>query len=83
MKKRKRLVAAQLVTICLICLAEASAQTAPVCTSFTVVTQDKLNNIKEGLSADDAKWFREKIEKQYSVPLPKNSGNGDALVDIS
>ena len=27
--------------------------------------------------------FREKIEKQYSVPLPKNSGNGDALVDIS
>ena len=65
MKKRKRLVAAQLVTICLICLAEASAQTAPVCTSFTVVTQDKLNNIKEGLSADDAKWFREKIEKKY------------------
>jgi uncharacterized radical SAM superfamily Fe-S cluster-containing enzyme len=27
--------------------------------------------------------FREKIEKQYSVPLPKNSGNGDAVVNIS
>ena len=27
--------------------------------------------------------FREKIEKQYSVPLPKNTGNGDAVVNIS
>jgi uncharacterized radical SAM superfamily Fe-S cluster-containing enzyme len=27
--------------------------------------------------------FREKIEKQYSVPLPKKSGNGDAVVNIS
>jgi hypothetical protein len=27
--------------------------------------------------------FREKIEKQYSVPLPKSSGNGDGLVNIS
>jgi len=27
--------------------------------------------------------FREKIEKQYSVPLTKSSGNGDAVVNIS
>jgi uncharacterized radical SAM superfamily Fe-S cluster-containing enzyme len=27
--------------------------------------------------------FREKIEKQFSVPLPKNSGNGDGLVNIA
>ena len=27
--------------------------------------------------------FREKIEKQYSVPLPKNSGNGEGFVNIS
>ena len=27
--------------------------------------------------------FREKIEKQYSVPLPKNSGTTDAVVNIS
>ena len=27
--------------------------------------------------------FREKIEKQYSVPLLKNAGNGDAVVNIS
>ena len=27
--------------------------------------------------------FREKIEKQYSVPLPKSSGNGEGVVNIS
>lgn len=65
MEKAKQLVAAQVAVICLVCLAGASAQTNPTCTSFTVVTQDKLKNVKEGLSPDDAKWFREKIEKKY------------------
>ncbi len=65
MEKAKQLVAAQVAVICLIYLAGASAQTNPTCTSLTVVTQDKLKNVKEGLSPDDAKWFREKIEKKY------------------
>lgn len=65
MEKAKQFVAAQVAAICLIYLAGASAQTRSTCTSFTVVTQDKLKNVKEGLSPDDAKWFREKIEKKY------------------
>src|SRR5271157_2744856 len=43
----------------------ASAQTKPSCTSFTVVTQDKLNNVKQGLSTDDVKWFQKKVAKKY------------------
>lgn len=46
-------------------VSEASAQGKPACTNFTVVTQDNLNNINEGLSADDAKWFQKKIAKKY------------------
>ena len=65
MRTGKRFVAAQIATFCLICITGAFAQRGPACTSFTVVTQDKLNNVNEGLSADDAKWFREKIEKKY------------------
>jgi hypothetical protein len=35
------------------------------CTYFTVVTQDKLNNVKQGLSADDVKWFQKTFAKKY------------------
>ncbi len=42
----------------------ASAQTNPSCTQFSVVTQDTLKNVKQGLSPDDQKWFREKVEKK-------------------
>ena len=42
-----------------------SAQPKPSCTYFTVVAKDKLNNVKQGLSADDVKWFRQKVEKRY------------------
>ena len=35
------------------------------CTSFTVVTRDKLGNVKEGLSAEDAKWFQSEVAKKY------------------
>jgi hypothetical protein len=37
----------------------------PGCTYFTVVTQDKLNNIKQGLSPDDVKWFHKEIAEKY------------------
>ena len=45
------------------------------CTSFTVVTRDKLGNVKEGLSADDVKWFQNGIAKEfpgvcYKAPAP-------------
>jgi PEGA domain-containing protein len=43
----------------------AWAQTNPSCAYFTVVARDKLNNIKEGLSADDLKWFQKKFAKKY------------------
>ena len=39
--------------------------THPGCIQFTVVTQDTLNNIKQGLSADDARWFQSEIAKKY------------------
>lgn len=43
----------------------ASAQTKPSCTYFTVVAQDKLNNIKQGLSPADVKWFQKTFAKKY------------------
>lgn len=43
----------------------ASAQVKPPCTSFTVVTKDKLDNVKQGLSADDVKWFQKSLAKKY------------------
>jgi TPR repeat protein len=43
----------------------AYAQGNTACTNFTVAVKDTLNNVKAGLSADNAKWFREKIAKKY------------------
>ncbi len=43
----------------------AWAQTSPSCAYLTVVSRDKLNNVKEGLSADDVKWFQKKFAKKY------------------
>lgn len=44
----------------------AAAQTRASCTSyFTVVTQDRLNNVKQGLSPDDVKWFQKSFAKKY------------------
>jgi hypothetical protein len=42
----------------------AAAQTSHPCTQFSVVTQDKLKNFNQGLSPDDQKWIREKVEKK-------------------
>jgi hypothetical protein len=52
-----------------------SAETAHSCVQFTVVMQDTLKNFKQGLSQDDQKWFREKVEKKnpsvcYVDPAP-------------
>jgi hypothetical protein len=43
-----------------------------------VITQDTLKNVKQGLSLDDQKWFREKVEKRnpsvcYVDPAPSVS----------
>jgi hypothetical protein len=35
------------------------------CTYFTVVTRDKLNNVKQGISVDDLKWFQKTFSKKY------------------
>ncbi len=37
----------------------------PSCAYFTVVSRDKLNNVKEGLSAEDVQWFQKKVAKKY------------------
>ncbi|HXH51420.1 MAG TPA: hypothetical protein VNM47_18940 [Terriglobia bacterium] len=39
---------------------------APTCeTKFTVVIEDDLHNIKQGLADKDVKWFKKEIEKKY------------------
>src|ERR1039457_93514 len=45
--------------------AVAQAQTEPSCARFTVVTQDQLGNIKQGLSTDNVKWFQKAFAKKY------------------
>jgi glucose/arabinose dehydrogenase len=63
--KTKYCVTARLAAALLICAACATAQSKTPCTSFTVVSQDTLNNVKQGLSADDVKWFQKEIAKKY------------------
>ena len=58
--------------------AVAAGQSPGPCTQFTVLTQDKLQNVKPGLSKEDQKWFREKVEKKnpsvcYVDPAPNVS----------
>lgn len=55
-----------------------SAETSQSCIQFSVVMQDTLKNLKQGLSPDDQKWFREKVEKKnpsvcYVDPAPSVS----------
>lgn len=57
--------AAMLAALSALLATGAAAQMKPACTYFTVVTKDKLDNIKQGLAADDAKWFRDKVAKKY------------------
>jgi hypothetical protein len=42
-----------------------AAQTNSGCIQFTVVFRDKLNNIKQGLSAEDVKWFEKTVGRRY------------------
>lgn len=53
----------------------AFAQSGSPCTQFSVITQDRLKNVRQGLSPEDKKWFQEKIEKKnpsvcYVDPAP-------------
>jgi hypothetical protein len=43
----------------------ALTQAKTNCAYFTVVVRDKLNNVKQGLSADDVKWFQKSFAKKY------------------
>lgn len=48
-------------------LLSASCFAQSACTTyFTVVLKDRLNNVKQGLSAEDQKWFQSKMVKKYS-----------------
>jgi hypothetical protein len=54
----------------------AIAHASQHCTQFSVVVQDTLKNFKQGLSPDDQKWFRDKVEKKnpsvcYVDPAPR------------
>jgi hypothetical protein len=49
----------------LLCVAGATAQSKVPCTQFTVVSQDALNNVQQGLSADDVRWFEKELAKKY------------------
>lgn len=60
--------------------ATAFAQPNRPCTQFSVVTQDKLKNLKQGLSADDQKWFREKVEKKNPAVCYVDPAPGVSLV---
>jgi hypothetical protein len=42
-----------------------SSQTQNCTIHFSVVWKDQLNNIKQGLSPNDTKWFQKKIAKKY------------------
>lgn len=64
--------------LCALVCISAAAQTSLPCTQFSVITQDTLKNVKQGLSLDDQKWFREKVEKRnpsvcYVDPAPSVS----------
>ncbi|MGA2878774.1 MAG: hypothetical protein ABSG13_07475 [Bryobacteraceae bacterium] len=41
------------------------ANSALGCTTFTVVVKDPLGNLKQGLPADDVKWFQNGLGKKY------------------
>ena len=59
------LIAALFVSLHLMVALSSSAQTKSSCTPFTVVTQDKLGNVKQGLSTDNLKWFQKKVATKY------------------
>lgn len=63
--KARMIVLAQLAMLWPLFIAGGHAQEKTSCTNFTVVVKDKLNNMKEGLSPADTKWFRKKIAKKY------------------
>ena len=56
---------ATLAAFFVLCVTSASAQSKPSCNNFTVVTVDRLKNVKQGLSDNDARWFQKKIAKKY------------------
>jgi hypothetical protein len=54
------------VELCVVALVSFAAAQPPACrTYFTVVTQDTLKNVTQGLTEKDARWFREKLSKKY------------------
>lgn len=65
-------------TLCALLCLPAAGEASPPCAQFSVITQDTLKNVKQGLSPDNQKWFREKVEKKnpsvcYVDPAPSVS----------
>ena len=56
-----------LILFCAAALAAAAKDNPaiPCQVYFNVVTQDRLKNVSQGLSAENAEWFQKKIEKKY------------------
>lgn len=61
----KIVMSAFLVFLPLPVLAKKHQSVVPCQTKFSVVLQDHLKNIREGLPKKQAKWFKKKIEKKY------------------
>lgn len=61
----KMVIAVFLVFFPLPALAKKHKSVVPCKTKFSVVTEDKLRNIRQGLPEKDAKWFKKKVEKHY------------------
>jgi hypothetical protein len=64
-KMSKILTAFLLSSLALPAVAAKPKPVATCQTKFTVVIEDDLHNIKQGLSDKDAKWFENKMEKKY------------------
>ena len=61
----KTVIAVFLIFLPLPLLAEKHQPVVPCQTKFSVVLQDHLNNISEGLPEKQANWFKKKIERKY------------------
>jgi hypothetical protein len=62
--------------------AAAIAQASQPCIQFSVITQDTLKNVQRGLSADDQKWFREKVEKKNPSVCYADPSSGAPIVFV-
>jgi hypothetical protein len=75
-KMSKTITAFLIALVALPALAKKHSPEATCQTKFTVVQEDHLKNITQGLSKKDTEWFKKKVEKKYPdvcyvAPSPK------------